>query len=343
MRLAKLLFFLVFGVALILLPRFWPEHGGVARITSISEQVFEPLPHYKVQLTQRGQTIESLVFETQVDYKIGEKVLVSYEEVSGKYTVTDYYRTPQLVQLFGLFLLVVFLVSGASAIRSLVGLSSSFVIIFAYILPQIASGSNPLIVVLTASVVILLVSYYITHGVSAKTTIALLGTMAALLVTGILTLSYGAWTRLTGFGSEEAGFLLSSLPASSMYNLVLAGMIVSTLGVLDDVTISQASIVSEIKKANEKLSMVDLYTRAMRVGRDHIASVVNTLVLVYAGSALPLLLLFTHSEATVWELLNYEAVAEEIVRTMVGSIGLVLAVPITTLIAAYWFMNNRSS
>ena len=168
-----------------------------------------------------------------------------------------------------------------------------------------------------------------------------MGTFGALIITGILAVLYGSSTKLTGFGSEEASFLIGNLNVTSFYNLYLAGIIIGGLGVLDDITISQASIVSELSSANHKLGVKELYLRAMRIGHDHISSLVNTLVLVYAGSALPLLLLFTTSQATFAELLNYEAVAEEIVRMLVGSIGLVAAVPLTTLIAAYWYGQKR--
>jgi uncharacterized membrane protein len=188
---------------------------------------------------------------------------------------------------------------------------------------------------------ILLVSYYLTHGVSSKTTIAILGTLGALAVTGILASVFAGASSLTGLGSEETAFLLDRFPVASFFNLLLAGIIIGSLGVLDDITISQASIVSELSQANSKWRRWELYKRAMRVGRDHISSLVNTLVLVYAGSALPLLLLFVTSEASVMQLLNYEAVAEEIVRTLVGSIGLITAVPLTTMLASIYYAGQE--
>jgi len=186
-----------------------------------------------------------------------------------------------------------------------------------------------------------MVSYFLSHGINTKSVIAIMGTFGALVVTGILAYIYSDLTGLTGFGSEEAGFLLDTLPRESFYKLLLAGMIIGSLGVLDDITISQASIVEELRKANHRLGFAQLFSSAMRIGHDHIASLVNTLVLVYAGSALPLLLLFVVSDLGYIDLLNYEALAEEIVRTLVASIGLITAVPLTTLIASYFYGSMR--
>jgi uncharacterized membrane protein len=188
---------------------------------------------------------------------------------------------------------------------------------------------------------ILLVSYYLTHGLNRKTTIAILGTLAALLITGLLASVFAGASALSGLGAEETAFLLDRFPIGNFYNLLLASIIIGSLGVLDDITISQASIVSELSLANRKLGKYELYVRAMRIGHDHISSLVNTLVLVYAGSALPLLLLFVTSDASTMQLLNYEAVAEEVVRTLVGSIGLITAVPLTTAIAAFYFGKEK--
>lgn len=290
-----------------------------------------------VKLAQ--ETIEVTKYQTLVNYKSGERVIVTEE--NGVYGIGERVRTPSLMALFLIFVGVVVLVAGWNGVRSLLGLSFSFLVIFKFVLPQILIGSNPLVVALLASILILGVSYVLTHGVNAKVLIAILGTLGALVVTGILASIFGSMSNLTGFGSEEAGFLLGTLPQESFYNLLLAGIIVGSLGVLDDITISQAAIVEELKRANHRLGFKELFMRAMRVGHDHIASVVNTLVLVYAGSALPLLLLFITTEMGVVELLNYEMIAEEIVRTLVASTGLVMAVPLTTLIAAMWFAQKE--
>jgi uncharacterized membrane protein len=197
-------------------------------------------------------------------------------------------------------------------------------------------------VALVASFIILIASYYLTHGVSAKTTIAIVGSLGALSIVGILALAFARLMHITGYGAEEVFFLPPSLAKpETIRNVLLAGMLIGSLGVLDDITIAQASIVAELKAANHKLDWGELYRRAMRVGHDHIASLVNTLVLVYAGSALPLLLLFTDANQQIATLVNYEAVAEEILTTLVGSIGLVAAVPLTTLVASWYFSQSK--
>lgn len=321
-----------------LLPK--TENSGV--IESMSEPTQSPIPHRKANIVNDGREVESIIYESNVKYKVGDNVLIQKDaQFEQLYTVTDINRTPSITRLFILFLIVILTVSGVAGLRSLLGLVFSFVIIFNFVLPQIVAGINPLTVALTASVIILIVTYFLTHGINNKSVIAILGTLGALTITGILALTYGALTKLSGFGTEETSFLVGNMPISSIYNLYLAGIIIGSLGVLDDITISQASIVYELSKANHKFNIRDLYIRAMRVGHDHISSLVNTLVLVYTGSALPLLLLFITSQSSPVELINYEPVAEEIVRTLVGSIGLVTAVPLTTLIAAYWYGSKK--
>jgi len=179
------------------------------------------------------------------------------------------------------------------------------------------------------------ITFYLSHGFNKKTTVAVGGTVIALIITGILAGIFVEAAKLTGFASEEAGFLqVAKQGLVNIKGLLLAGIIIGVLGVLDDVTVSQSAIVFQLKQANAKIKAGELYKRAMDVGKDHISSMVNTLVLVYTGAALPLLLLFIDNPHPFSEVVNYEIIADEIVRTLVGSIGLVLAVPITTLIAS---------
>jgi uncharacterized membrane protein len=179
-------------------------------------------------------------------------------------------------------------------------------------------------------------TFYPSHGLNRKTSIAILSTICALLITGFLANFFLDFAKLSGLSSEEAGFLQTMNPEvfTNMRGLLLAGIIIGVLGVLDDVTVSQASIVWQLKIANPQFTKVELYKRAMEVGRDHISSMVNTLVLVYAGASLPLLLLFNDAAKPFAEIINYEILADEIVRTLVGSIGLILVVPISTFLAA---------
>lgn len=314
-----------------------------AVITSTQHVSEAQVPYEQLTLQRNGQSITAKLYGENSQYSVGTAVLVSPSETEqNTYQITDIVRTPSLILLFGIFLVLVIVVSGTHGMRALAGLLLSFVIIFAFVLPQIVAGGQPITVVLIASLFMLFVSYYLTHGFSQKTTVALIGTFLSLVITAFLASAFGELTHLSGYGSEEASFLQNqfSVPLD-IYSILIGGMIISTLGVLDDITIAQASIVAELKAANIKLDMGELFLRAMRVGHDHIAALLNTLILVYAGSAMPLLLLFVSNAHPAATLLNYEPVAEEIVRTLVGSIGLVLAVPITTGIAAYWYGQKR--
>jgi uncharacterized membrane protein len=207
-------------------------------------------------------------------------------------------------------------------------------VLILFVMPAILEGTNPLAVAIVGAAVIMFVNLYLAHGFNARTTTAILGTMASLAVTALLAFLFVEFGRFTGFGSEEALFLQLSADQINLQGLLLGGIIIGTLGVLDDVTITQASAVWELHVANPTYAFGDLYRSAIRIGRDHIASTVNTLVLAYAGASLPLLILFTVSQRRLDQVLNSEVVAEEIVRTLVGSIGLVASVPLTTALAA---------
>ncbi len=272
-------------------------------------------------------------------YEVGDKVIVSqipFQDGEEQYFVVDHVRKTPLALIFTIFLVVVLGVSRIWGLRSLLGLMFSFLVIFLYILPMLAKGYDPILISVIGASVIMLITFYLSHGINQKTHIALVSTFIALLVTALLADTFTNLVKLTGYASEEAAFLQNITQGTvNIRGLLLAGIIIGTLGILDDITISQAAVVEALRKANPKYSSRKLFFEAMSVGNDHIASLVNTLVLVYAGSSLPLLLLFIDSQKSYLEIINYELIAEEIVRTLVGSTGLVLAVPITTLLAAH--------
>jgi uncharacterized membrane protein len=176
---------------------------------------------------------------------------------------------------------------------------------------------------------------YLAHGLNAATTVAVLGTLASLLLTALLSVIFVGVSSFTGSGSEEAVFLQISQQQVNLEGLLLASIIIGTLGVLDDVTVTQASAVWELHRANPAYGIKKLYQAGIRIGRDHIASTVNTLVLAYAGASLPLLVLFTVANRSFTDVVTSELMAEEVVRTLVGSIGLVASVPLTTGLAAF--------
>jgi len=222
------------------------------------------------------------------------------------------------------------------------GMVFTFVVLFAFVLPRISSGDNPVWIASIASILIIPVSFYLSHGLNKKTTVAIAGSVVALIITCILGYIFINLCYLTGLSSEEAGMLsISRSGALNMKGLLLAGLVIGALGVLDDITVSQAAIVSELVTTAKLVKMKEIYDSAMNIGKDHITSMVNTLVLAYAGAALPLLLIFIDNPRPFSEVINYEMIAEEIVRTLVGSIGLVIAVPITTAIAAYIYKRGK--
>ena len=271
-------------------------------------------------------------------YEVGDKVIVSYsKDFKGKDTfyITDYIRRSSLLWLFVIFIVLTLVVGKWRGLTSLIGMAVSFVIIFAYILPKILAGYDPIIVTIIGSLFIIPITFYLSHGLNSKTTIAIVGTVIALIITGILAAVFVESAKLSGFVSDEAGFLQVIKQGSiDIRGLLMAGIIIGVLGVLDDITVSQSAIVIQLKKANPKFRFRELYKRAMEVGQDHISSMINTLVLVYAGASLPLLLLFINNPHPFAEVINYEIIANEVIRMLVGSIGLILAAPITTVIAA---------
>lgn len=273
-----------------------------------------------------------------VAYRVGDKVSVSVTKDSeGKdtYFITDYIRRDSLYWLFALFIILTLIIGGLRGAYSLLGMFISFIIILFFILPQILSGKDPILIAIISSLWIIPITFYLSHGINKKTSSAVLGTLIALILTGILAKFFIDIAHLSGFSSEDATFLeVAKKGAVQMKGLLLAGIIIGALGVLDDITISQAAMIFQLKDTSPKLGVWSLFVKAMDIGRDHIASMVNTLVLVYTGAALPLLLLFLNNPRPFGELINYELIAEEIVRTLVVSIGLITAVPIVTLIAA---------
>ena len=278
------------------------------------------------------------------DYAAGDRVLVVREQNSeGKdqFTIVDYVRREVLFWLTLIFVALVALIGRFRGMTALLGMSISFLVIFYFLLPRLLTGAEPVSTALLASLLIAPVTFYLSHGFNRKTSLALLGTLITFIVVGILAKVFVDVANLTGFASEEAGFLQAAKAgALNLRGILLAGMLIGMLGVLDDITISQAAIVEQLKAIKKTMSFRELYFRAMSIGRDHIASLVNTLILVYTGAALPLLLLFLDASRSFLEVVNYEAVAEEIVRTLIGSIGLILAVPVTTLVACFFFQNR---
>ncbi|MGW1130525.1 YibE/F family protein [Streptomyces griseoluteus] len=286
----------------------------------------------------KGRTFTELVQPDQTrQLHQGDKVVVAYEPKAPKelqYAVTDLDRKFPMALLAGIFAVAVVVVGRLRGVMALVALAVSFLVLTLFILPAVLQGSNPLLVAVVGSSAIMLIALYMCHGLSARTSVAVLGTLVSLLLIGVLGSQFIGWAALTGNTDDSTGLIHGLYPSIDMSGLLLAGVIIGSLGVLDDVTVTQTSAVWELHEANPSMGWRGLYRAGIRIGRDHIASVVNTLVLAYAGAALPLLLLFSIAQSGVGTVATSELVAEEIVRTLVGSIGLVASVPVTTLLAA---------
>lgn len=273
---------------------------------------------------------------------VGDKLRVAQaEEVPGyeeanqaTYTLVDFQRGPALIALFAIFALMVLLLSRLRGALSLLGLGVSLAIVLVFIIPSILDGNSPIAVAIAGSLAIGLAAIFLAHGRGPKSLAAMMGTIVSLLLTALLALLFTHWTRLTGLSGEESFALRLADPTVSLQGLLIAGMIIGALGVLDDVTVSQSSTVFALRAANPEMGFRQLFHGAMDVGKDHVAATVNTLVLAYAGSSLPVLLIFASGALSAGEALNLELVAEQVVATLVGSIGLIAAVPGTTAVAA---------
>lgn len=275
----------------------------------------------------------------------GETVVVlrNQEFDSVLYYIADKYRTRWMIGLFISFFALIIFFTGWKGLTSMIGLGFNILMIIYFIIPRIVAGNSPLLICLLGGLVIAVVSLYCAHGLNKRTSVALGSTLITLVIATLLSLIFVHLTMLSGAGTEEAFFLqFGELAKVNLQGLLLGGIIIGALGVLDDVTTAQSAAIDELKKANPKLGFSELYQRGLSIGREHITSLVNTLALAYAGASLPTLLIFSISNQPLWVVINSEYIAEEIIRTLVGSSALILAVPITTAMAAWAFQHQAS-
>ncbi len=296
----------------------------------------------RIELLSGERAGEIVEFENEaIPLREGDIFFVNYLiTINGDefYLYKDYDRRWQLAALGGLFVLLMLGFGGWQGVRALGSLGLSAAAILFILVPALLAGYNAAWVSLGVAGVILALVLFGTHGFRPHVTIAFAGTWSAVVVTCGVAAWWVSSMRLSGFGSDASVFLNFATDGTLDFaGLLLGAIIIGILGVLDDVSITQASVVQELKHANSSLTVRELYTRAIRVGRDHVSSLVNTLALAYVGVALPLVLFLSTSQAPVGELLNQEIVAAELTRIIIGSIGLILAVPLTTIIAAWWF------
>ena len=273
-----------------------------------------------------------------VRFEVGDEILVAVsvgpDGMVNAY-FADYVRTPMIGWLAIAFALAIIVTGKWKGVRSLLAMAFSLFVIVQYIIPHILVGEDPVRVSIIGAAILLTATLYVTYGWTLKTHASVLGMIVVLVLTGTLAWFAILLTRLSGTASEEAYFLIQMSEVTiNLRGLLLGGMIIGALGVLDDLVTTQSSAVFELHAADETLGFRELVTRAMRIGQDHVAATVNTLVLAYAGASLPSLLMFSLNRGDYSILLNFEFIAEEAVRTLVGSLGLIAAVPITTAIAA---------
>lgn len=308
---------------------------------------------YKIKLLEgenKGTIIESELFHDpsiqnvgKPRFTVGDNVLLFVQEMGEEnptleYLITDHVRTPAVFGLIALFAVVVLIVNKKQGARALLSLCITALTFWYIALPLLFKGFSPLLVSMGLIITVLGIIMYITHGYKRKTHVAVLATVISIIITIAISLLFMYLQKLSGVYTEEIFYVADAIGSFDPRLLLLCGMIIASLGVLDDVTIGQASIVEELHAVNPGMQTPELFTRAMRVGNDHAGSIVNTLILALAGSSLPTFILLYHSYTLQTlggvNILNMEIVATEITRMLTSSIGLILAMPLTTLIAA---------
>lgn len=333
--------------------------GTVLRIIEEGSKEFEPgTPPQPYQLleieitngTEKGKHItinhgSLFAIETHQKMQPGDEVIVVKPAGTPKkdfYYIADRYRFDKLVVIVAIFFALAIFLGKRKGITSIFGLLCSIGIIFYFIIPQILKGQNPFLVCIVGAFLLLCISLYLSHGFNKRTSVALLSSVLTLAITIVIDFFLVHLAHLSGNGTEEAFYLQFDHTNINLKGLLLGGIILGVLGVLDDITTAQTATVEELHKANTTLSLSELYRRGISVGREHIASLINTLVLAYVGASFPLILIFSSKKSeTLWITLNSTFVAEEIIRMVVGSIALLIAVPLTTVCAAYFFRGSR--
>lgn len=265
--------------------------------------------------------------------KVDQKVVLGYEPLTDYYFYADVDRRAPLAWLAGLFVLFVVALGRRRGAFALVGMAATVVILVGFMAPSVLDGHDPLLVAVVAAATVAFVTMYLAHGFNPITTVALAGTLSALALTLGFSWVFFEVAAFTGLASDEALILPLIAGGLDVASLILGGAIIGALGALDDVTVTQASLVAELRYRNPGLGTRELVLSGLRVGREHIASTVNTLLLAYAGAGIPLVMLFAVSNQSLVMVANSELIAVELVRTLCGSLGLVVAVPITTLLS----------
>lgn len=315
------------------------ELQSINGISVYSEQL-------KVQISEGKEKGKIVSIDRNLDPKVsyqksikGQEVVIKSQTANNKtqYFVYEPYRLNMLLYVAGFFLLFIIFVAGKRGIGAVAGLIISILVIGLYVIPQIINGQNPLTVCLIGSFIILLTTTYIAHGISIKTTVAVMATGISLLFAAWISVFFVGLLHVFGLGSEDIYNLqMSNQNPINPRGLLLGSILIGTLGALNDITTTQAITIFEFVKENPKQKLLDLFDKGMNIGKEHIASLINTLVLAYAGSSLAVFIFFQLNPAHLpwWVILNNEATIEEVMRSLVGSTALILAVPLTTFLAS---------
>lgn len=321
-----------------------------AKVVEVVSQEKKEVPGTDVQSiyqTIRAEILEGdkkgEVVTIENDYLVlekGDKFFLrhSIDGMDGRemYSVRDIDRQGVILGFIILFAIVIIIFSGKQGVRSLISLAGSFFVILYVLVPSLLKGYPPVLTSIVIAAVILFLAIFLTHGFNRESTVAFAGTVMAVILTGVLAYLGVELASLSGFASDEAVYLnFNTRGMLDFAGLLLGGIMIGVLGVLDDIAITQAAVVSELYNSASHLSRKEIYMKAIRVGKEHVGALVNTLALAYTGASLPLLLLFSTSDSSMGSIINQEIFATEIIRTTVGSIGLILTVPITTLLAVY--------
>lgn len=310
-------------------------------------EIDSPVQDIRIRILEGKDSGKEIILKNDFIQLKDEQVFFLTETIDGAsghvmYAVSDPYRLNVVYFFSALLFVLIIIFGGKQGIRGVVSLILSLFLIVHVLLPNILVGHDALLISISVASIIIIFGSYITHGFNFTTSSAVFGMIATVIVTGLLAYIATKMSMLTGFVEEETMYLnFDTKGRIDFVGLLLGGMIIGLLGVLYDAAIGQAVAVEELCKAGPHLSRKEIYKRTLRIGREHIGALINTLAIAYVGMSLPLLLLFSLSEASVFEIANREIFATEIIRTLIGSIGLVLAVPITTFIATIMLYGRK--
>ncbi len=302
------------------------------------------LQNIKVQILNKDKKGQIVDFDNdRIIFEVGDKFYFDYykyEDGSDYYAILHRDRMSSVLFLIGVFIFVVIAFGGWQGVRSLISLAGSLFVVLYLLAPSLLGGVNPLFVSFLMACGILFMAIFFTHGFNRESAVAYFGTMISIFITGLFALFAVYITKLSGLETEES-VLLSLQSASSLnfVSLLLGSIIIGVLGVLDDISVTQAAFVTELYNANKNIKSKEVYKRAARIGREHVGALVNTLALAYSGAFLPVILYFQISPVSQVPILNLEVFATEIIRIIVSSVGLVLTVPIVTLMAVKYLKN----